>query len=302
MNSLIEKFKGCVLGLACGDALGGPLEFLESSEIRAKYGQVRDMVGGGRLRLQPGEYTDDTEMTLCVLNSIVENGGEVSHDDVAHRFVEWYLARPRHIGNLTTLAIRQLVNGVPWYEAGRLAWRISGLASNGGLMRCAPVGLLDYRNLTKLVEESRSICLITHYDLRCRESCVALNLAIASLLQEEKFSPDSLRGIVLSRDVEAAVRTATTIDHEPPGTSGFTLDTLTLAFWALRRFDNFEEALIQVVNRGGDADTAGAVTGALLGAKFGLSAIPKRWLTSLRGRDRLENLSVRLCEFASRPF
>lgn len=241
-------------------------------------------------------------MTLCVLNSIIENDGEVSPEDVAHRFVEWYLSGPRDLGNLTRLAISQLIDGVPWYEAGRLAWQLSGLASNGGLMRCAPLGLLDYRNSPKLVEDSRNICLITHYDLRCRESCVALNLAIAALLQDEKFSPESLRGIVLSGDVEAAVKAAATIDHEPPGTSGFTLDTLTLALWGLRRFDNFEEALIQVVNRGGDADTAGAVTGALLGAKFGLSAIPKRWLTSLRNRDRLENLSVRLCEFASRPF
>jgi ADP-ribosyl-[dinitrogen reductase] hydrolase len=295
MESLVEKFKGCILGLACGDALGGPLEFMSPQAIRSKYGRVVDMIGGGWLKLAPGEYTDDTQMTICIIDSIVDNDGVVSPEDVARRFLQWYKTKPKDVGSMTSLSISYLADGTQWHEAGRLAWQVLQSAGNGGLMRSAPIGLLHYRNTHQLVLDSRRVCSITHYDPRCQESCAALNLAIAALTQNRQFSLN-MNAVKLSPEVDRAVNATA----PPTKNSGFTLDTLTTAFWALRSFDDFEEALISVINLGGDTDTSGAVTGALMGAKGGLSAIPKRWLNTLQNRDRLENLATQLYTLATK--
>lgn len=164
------------LGLACADALGATLEFLSRSQIEREYGILRDLVGGGWLRPAPGAYTEDTQMARCILESIVECG-DVQPGDEAARDVAWYETDPPDAGNLTRQAIGSLRQGHAWDSAGKLAWEASGktAAGNGGVMRCAPIGLYRCRDLPRLVEESRATCMITHYDPRCWDSCVAVN-------------------------------------------------------------------------------------------------------------------------------
>src|SRR5215207_8008126 len=116
-TSLSDRAVGCLLGLACGDALGGPVEFIDRAKIAAIYpGGLREFIGGGWLNLAPGEITDDTQMTLALARSLVERGSlDMNH--VAQKFVDWYRTDPKDIGNTTRAAIVNLATGVHWTEA-----------------------------------------------------------------------------------------------------------------------------------------------------------------------------------------
>jgi ADP-ribosyl-[dinitrogen reductase] hydrolase len=138
-----------LLGLAIGDALGATVEFMTAGEIQATYGKLRKMVGGGWLRLRPGQVTDDTQMSLCIARSIVD----VGHDpeDIARRFVEWYLSKPPDIGNTCRRGIvrfmtRGTVHGSP----------NEGDAGNGAVMRVAPVALATLAN-DQLLNDTRRV-------------------------------------------------------------------------------------------------------------------------------------------------
>ncbi|MHB0998945.1 MAG: ADP-ribosylglycohydrolase family protein [Armatimonadota bacterium] len=301
MNKL-DRFKGCILGLACADALGATLEFMTPAEIVPKYGELRDIVGGGWIHVAPGEYTDDTQMMLCILESIIDMG-DVHPKDVSDRFVKWYQSRPKDIGSLTRSAILYAMNGMAWDDAGQTVWEDSGRnsAGNGGLMRCAPVGLFRHADMQKLAQDSRDTCRITHHDLRCQESCIALNWAIASFVQGRELDFKELESICLDPQVLKMIQTASNADYQQAvnwAQGGYTLNSLAVAFWALASFDSYEEAIIKVVNLGGDADTTGVIAGALLGAKYGIAGIPDRWLSKLQGREMLEDMATKLYDLS----
>ncbi len=301
---MLDNFRGCVLGLACGDALGATLEFKERDWIKTNHGELRDMVGGGWLHLAPGETTDDTHMAMDMLQSIVEHG-DVRPDDIAARFLAWRRSGPKDIGSLTSASLGFLAGGASWQDAGKMAWDASGgeAAGNGGVMRCAPIGLFRYANIPALIEESRQTCLITHYDPRCQESCVAVNWMIAELVQGHDPTLEALSAVVTHGELLDALRStdgATTAQMAALAKGGYTISTLAVAYWALRTYDSYEEGVVKVVNLGGDADTTGAVTGALLGAKYGAAAIPGRWRRKLQNRDHLEDLATRLYELTQR--
>ncbi len=140
---LQDRYHGVLLGLACGDALGGPVEFKSRDEVAELHpGGLRDFVGGGWLSLDPGEITDDTQMTLAIARSLAETG-TLDMNDIARRFLDWYESDPKDIGLTTRAALVALKKGVSWEESGK---RVSGYASgnaagNGAVMRCAPVAL-----------------------------------------------------------------------------------------------------------------------------------------------------------------
>src|SRR5215211_1602510 len=141
-RTLIDRYRGCLLGLACGDALGGPIEFETRAAIRERFpGGLRDFIGGGWLHLIPGEITDDTQMTLALAESLACSG-PLDMDDVAARFLSWFRSEPEDIGNTTRSALSYLANGVPWEEAGeRVISESPSAAGNAAVMRCAPVAL-----------------------------------------------------------------------------------------------------------------------------------------------------------------
>ena len=296
----LDKAQGCLVGLAVGDALGGPLEFMSAAQIRTRYGgPVRDMVGGGWLSLHPGEFTDDTQMALCIAESIVACRG-VDIEDIARRFVAWYQGRPKDIGNITRSALSRLARGVPWSEAGEQAHRESGgrSAGNGSVMRCAPIALLDRDDPERLIRHSMDSSAVTHWDARATVGAAALNLALAGLLHGLSHpaavaaAADQVEG--LNEEVCAVLRRAGQVPMDALRPTGFVLDTLEAAFACLLQVDGFEETLVTCVNLGEDADTVGAVCGALAGAAYGLSAIPARWLDTLEGKDRLAALAAEI--------
>jgi ADP-ribosyl-[dinitrogen reductase] hydrolase len=297
---LVSRFEGCLAGLAAGDALGAPVEGMSRLGIETVHGRVTDMLGGGWHGLPPGHYTDDTAMMLCIARSIVDRSC-FDPEDTARRFLEWFDADPIGIGRTTWIALSVMKGGASWSEAGEAAHqRLGGMsAGNGSIMRCAPIGLLDFRRPARLVEDSINSSMITHWDPQARWAVVAVNLAIAEMLKGRKGNllPVLLRGIeqVEVRDTVASVLRLKRVDPEP---SAYALDTLQAALWCLLNTSSFEEALVAAVNIGGDTDTVGAVCGALAGACYGLDAIPQRWREPLQDRDEILRLARGIYELA----
>jgi len=300
---MVDQFRGCLLGLSVGDALGAPLEGLSAAQIARRYGRLTEMQPDVRRGLRAGQTTDDTAMMLSILDSYNELAQFDPHD-IAERFLDWYRRGPVDIGNLTREACENLLYGYNFERAGRDAWEAfpdSMRMGNGSLMRCAPTGLLRYHDHIHLVGESRVISGITHYDERCKLACVCLNLAIAHLLLVGIDGLlDELREFIEPRNTVLgyALNGIPALRVEELRTSGYVVDTLQTALWAVLYCTEFEEGLTLVVNRGQDADTAGAVAGALLGARFGADAIPRRWLDALEGRQRIDTGARRLYELS----
>lgn len=299
-----DKFRGCLVGLAVGDALGAPAEFLSAAEVAARYGRLEDYLGDPYW--PPGQHTDDTEMALCIARSLVEERS-VALADIAARFVHWMVTDGRGIGNQTRAVLTRVRAGEEPLAASLEVWEQSGrqAAGNGGVMRCAPIGLFDWRDRESLIEHSRQTCRLTHPDPRCEWSCVAVNVAIAELLSESDSVAQAVADATTGHcpELKAAVAEARASRVETLQVDGwdqgYTIVTTRIALAALFGGDPLEEALVAVINRGGDADTNGAVAGALLGARDGYQAIPARWREGLRAHDQIVTLADRLWEVAA---
>ena len=299
----LERIRGSILASAVGDALGATNEFKTLQQIE-RDPPVTELIGGGWLSLPAGEITDDTQMMRCILASYAHG---YSLEDLARRFVAWLEADPPDVGILTRQALEHVQRGISPRESGRIAWEKSGYCSagNGAIMRCAPTGALRLHDREARVLETVEIARLTHFDQRCVESSLWQNACIAALIAGNSVAVSlefAVSEVIWARDTCDLLTPAVENDvlewiakaHDLPvhglDTSGYTLATAQVGAWALLHADTLEAGLIVVTNLGGDADTTGAVTGALLGAKFGANAIPKRWLEALLCRSELEGL------------
>jgi ADP-ribosylglycohydrolase len=303
---------GALLGLAVGDALGTTLEFTSIDGLsfpQLARGPHREITGGGPFRLQPGQVTDDTQMAVGLFDSIVENTG-LNAADVLARYRSW-MAIAFDVGNQTRAALGA-------HGDGRAVWESSGrrAAGNGALMRTAPIGVLFATDPTARRDATFGDGALTHFDPRSQLACAAFNAAIGAAveLRDHAVTTDRLVG-VLRDEVGAAgdalaarhpdisgeigeARASTIEDIELASRDdpqlygpaidlrkqqGFVRVGFRLALWELLHAPSFEDGVIDVVNRGGDADTNGAIAGALLGAYYGIDAIPDRWLATLLG-------------------
>ncbi len=301
---MIEKFEGCLLGLAVGDALGGPLEFLTRDQIGIRHATVTEMIGGGWLNLRPGETTDDTAMALALAESLVAKKG-FDPADVVQRYLRWYRTGPKDVGNTIRAALRHVDDGGDWKEAAARASEIvrGETAGNGAMMRCAPLALLRHRDLNALVRDVVAEARLTHLDPRAGAGSAALGVTIALALQETD------RKKLLDRAFEALENNADGVANLLPDVSAkregelrpevFVLDSLEVALWHFLRAKNLEECLIKIVNTGGDADTIGAIAGALGGAFWGVGAIPTRWLRTIQERTTIKALARDLLALAA---
>lgn len=300
--SLAERYSGCLLGLACGDALGGPFEFCSRDAIAAQYPNgPRDFVGGGWLHLAPGEVTDDTQMALALARSCTAQGLEM--DRVAAEFVAWYRSNPKDIGGTTCDALARLASGRSWQEAGDETQRAAGprgAAGNGSVMRCAPVALRFRRDRQALVQASVDSSRVTHADPRCVWGAVAVNQAIAHLLDGGSIADVPCAAVEGTDEpaVRQAILHAAKTDVREIRAGGYVLDTIRAAFWCLLQNDGLEEVVVAAVSLGDDADTTGAVAGALAGAAYGVNAIPRRWVDRVEHRAELEQLAATLLTWA----
>lgn len=254
------------------------------------------MLGNGSHGQPPGTVTDDTDLALCIARSLVDRAA-FDGQDIADRFHAWFEDGPFDIGMMTADALRVYGNGASWREAGRTVWerRSEGQnAGNGSVMRCAPYAVAFCDDPEAITHVSKQSSAITHYDPRCTYGCVILNRTIAAFLEDV----DAPLQTVLDRvQDEAPAELITALRQVPEGltdeelrTTGYVVHTLQTAMHDAATADTAEEAIVTAVNRGGDADTVGAVTGALAGARFGADALPGRWLDTIQYRDELATL------------
>lgn len=304
MIDLQDRYRGVLLGLACGDALGGPVEFKSRDEIVELYpGRLRDFVGGGWLSLFPGEITDDTQMTLAIARSLAERPA-LDMEDVAARFLDWLHSDPKDIGLTTRAALQALDRGVAWDEAGThvTGYATGQSAGNGSVMRCAPVALRYRTNHDMLDQASRDSARITHSDLRCQWAAVAINRLIVRLLNGVTTANlvESTLKTIDEPETREALRKTPGLSREQVRSGGFVLDTMQAAVWSLVQHTDFESTVVEAVSLGADTDTTGAVAGALAGARYGASTIPERWVSQVQYRDELAQLADRLLELSQR--
>ena len=299
-----DRTRGSLLGLACGDALGRPVEFNSASEISAEHGRLDKMVGHGTWNQPAGTITDDTEQALCIARSLVEQQ-DFDPADIADRFVAWYDSGPFDIGRMTMRSLSRLKHGDAWDEAGQHVWeqsREGQNAGNGSVMRCPPLAIPYASDWDRLAEVSRQSSQITHADPRCTEGCAVLNLTVAGLLEDvdtplqdalDYVGADAPDELVTALQPLARGDSPTTL-----GTSGYVVHSLQTALHDGLVADSAEEAIVTAVNRGGDADTIGAIAGSVAGARFGASQLPDRWLNTIDETDELETLAAQLVEMA----
>ncbi|ACV11903.1 ADP-ribosyl-(dinitrogen reductase) hydrolase [Halorhabdus utahensis DSM 12940] len=292
-----DAAEGVLLGLACGDALGRPLEFTPCDEIARQHGTVTEMLADGTHGKPAGTVTDDTELALRIARSLVENE-RFDGQDIADRFLEWFEDDPFDIGLMTADALREYSHGTDWRSAGQEVWqhRAEGSnAGNGSVMRCAPHAIAFADDPDTLARVSKQSSAITHHDPRCQYGCAILNETIAGYLRGE----DDPFGDALARvDGEAPDELVETlrlvpdlIDDTDLETSGYVVHTLQTALYDALTADSAEAAIVSAVNRGGDTDTIGAVAGAVAGARFGAESLPDRWLDPLDYREDLSLLA-----------
>lgn len=269
---LLQRAQAAYLGLAIGDALGATLEFMTPREIRATYTLHRNIIGGGWLRLRRGYVTDDTQMSLALGRTILDRG-EFQVQAAAEAFSDWMRSKPMDIGNTVRRGIIHFRNtGESEVKANKYD------AGNGACMRTLPIALLTLGEpWLKVQSISRQHCHITH------------NNALSDLATE--YVIKMLQAALCGGDRESLQALARElIELEPQfnyhkkrceNPSAYIVETMQAVLQALFSVDEFEGALIDVVNRGGDADTTGAILGMIAGALYGLDAIPCRWLRTL---------------------
>lgn len=307
--NLSNQFKGCFVGLACGDYLGMPVEFSKGRAEVVNYFKgeklrpvdfIHDTTGKSTL----GYYTDDTCMAMCLAESLVENDFDVK--DQFRRYKKWLFDgyntpfgdRQFGIGNITLRMLMTL-------EEDNLPVELIHRESHGGngaLMRCAPIGLFYHKDIESLRDYSIKSAIITHNNSDAAWSCVVLNFFIAySLLGKDKNDfvalfladhkdcPDNIKELLLID--YGALPEKHNLDN-----SGYTLHTLKIALYSFFRTNNYEEAVTEAIFMGGDADTQGAVAGALAGAYYGRDSIPAAWADVLINRDYIERQAANLYE------
>ena len=295
-----DRAEGVLLGLACGDALGRPVEFRSPGAIESEHGMLTEMIGNGTHGKPAGTITDDTEQALCIARSLVECG-EFDPEDIAERFVVWYNGGPFDIGIMTADALGYIEDGASWNDAGQAIWEAKpegSNAGNGSVMRCAPLALAFADDWDTLQRVSRDSSRITHADPRCTHGCAVLNYTIAAMLVGDEQPLTTALGALSTDAPDSLVGTLEPIpddiDPDKLQNSGFVLDTLQTALYHALTADSPEAAIVNAANKGGDTDTIGAVTGAVAGARFGASALPDRWLEVLQAADELRVLAREL--------
>jgi ADP-ribosylglycohydrolase len=312
-KQVITRGRGALLGLAVGDAFGAPFEGKKTPappfpELCG--GVYTDIIGGGPFKVRPGQVTDDTQQAVCLGETLKEHR-RYDVEDAAKRYAKWApLAFDISPTTKTTLAM--IAEGRTPEYTGRRHWLDTSPrpADNGSLSRTAPIGVFFWKQQTQRIEASLLDSAITHFDPRCQLACVAMNAIIAACIASvnEKATPDEIHKQFEADLSIAAAQLARTnpeivlytqdalqwlredfqhgrdADPELYGPEihllhheKYVRTPLRLALWELFHAPNFEEALIDVVNRGGDADTNGAITGAILGAYYGEHVIPERW-------------------------
>jgi ADP-ribosylglycohydrolase len=290
-----------LLGLAAGDALGTTLEF----QPPGSFEPIDAMVGGGPFGLEPGEWTDDTSMALCLAESLIHCQG-LDLVDQLERYVRWY----RHGHNSSTgtffdigIATREALERFEKTGKAYAGSTHPRSAGNGSIMRLAPVPLAYASDLAAAAKQSGESSRTTHGATAAVDACRYLGLMIATAARgadkDDVLSDELWQEGPLVSEIEAIARGS--FKHKAPPEiqgSGYVVRSLEAALWALHTTDDFRSGALRAVNLGDDADTTGAVYGQLAGAIYGEEAIPDEWLGELAMRERIVDLADALLELS----
>lgn len=309
---------GALVGQAVGDALGAPYEFGPACQLSkdlnrsdSVYGGVGPMRGGGGFGWKPAEFTDDTQMALCIAESFLANNLTYTPSDIFERFVHW-ARTARDVGTTTASA---LFSGHNHFDAAAIGHAKRGASGgNGSVMRVSPVGIWG-TNVSG--EETFDVAFgqarLTHYDEKGALCAGLAAVMIRGAIVGEVVTPEGMMEYAIeimmkshtARNFfdETTERFALSIlkDYSPTepnaefleGSNGSAWVCLAQAFWALKesfeiedvseKAHRFENAVVTAVDLGGDTDTVACVAGALAGALYGIQAIPSRFTTYLNG-------------------
>jgi ADP-ribosyl-[dinitrogen reductase] hydrolase len=297
-----DRFRGALLGLAVGDALGTTVEFAPPGS----FAPVTDMVGGGPFALPAGAWTDDTSMALCLAESLVACRGFDPVDQL-ERYVRWYrdghlssTGRCFDIGGATRSALVRFERTREPYPGDA----DPDAAGNGPLMKLAPVPLAYALRRADAVEHAGRSARTTHGDRRAIDAArVFAGLLVGAVHgagKDELLAGDGAAAAPGLHPRVAAVAAGSFARKAPPeirGT-GFVVDALEAALWAVHTTGTYEDAVLAAVNLGDDADTTAAIAGQLAGALYGAGAIPARWRERVVLGDRIVELADALHELA----
>lgn len=278
----IDRARGALLGLAVGDAIGTTVEFMP----RGSFAPLTDMVGGGPFNLQPGQWTDDTSMALCLAASLLEHGFDLA--DQMDRYLQWHddgymssTGKCFDIGAATSDALeRYRANGNP--IAGSKNPQSAG---NGSIMRLAPIAIYTQDKpelaLKYAVEQSKATHRAPACLVACRLLAQVLVRALHGFPKTEVMAPlpqDQLQFVELTAIANGQYKTK---PMEQIKGSGYVVESLEAAFWCFWQTDNFKDCVLLAANLGDDADTTAAIAGQVAGAFYGESGIPLPWLKKL---------------------
>jgi ADP-ribosyl-[dinitrogen reductase] hydrolase len=265
-----DRALAAYLGFATGDALGATVEFMTRSEIAERYGVHKEIVGGGWLRLAPGQITDDTEMSLALGRSLLRCRG-LNPRDLCEEFAAWLKGRPIDVGNTCRRGIRRYItDGTVEGEY------FEGDAGNGAAMRILPLALatIGHPDLAETWTVAQGHT--THHHPLSDAASLTLVRMLHVLLSGA--GKDAARRIA---DDLVAQHRVFGFDPYRGQCSAYVVDTMQTVLHFYFNTASFSDCVIETVNQGGDADTTGALAAMLAGATYGTAAIPKSWLGKL---------------------
>jgi len=299
-----DRYRGALLGLAVGDAVGTAVEFAAPGS----FPPVTGMVGGGPFGLRPGQWTDDTSMALCLAESLIETRGFDPIDQL-RRYCRWM--RDGHLSSTGTCfdigstvrraLLRFEARGEPYPGS-----KDPGAAGNGSIMRLAPVVLMYANDPQRAVHLAEESSLTTHGATACVHACRYLAGLILGALQrrtkaelcQPRFRPLGVVATPYCAEIDE-VAAGSYLHRDPPEITGtgYVVRSLEAALWAFHRSTTFREGCLLAVNLGDDADTTAAVFGQIAGAHYGVggdAGIPVEWVATVAKLRVVEAMALRL--------
>lgn len=306
-----SRIRGSLYGVAVCDALGAPIEFCQ----RGTFSPVTGLRYNHNFGLAPGCWTDDTSMTLCLAQSLVDSKGAFDAQDQVKKYIRWYgegymssIGKCFDIGNATRTALaiwrKHLKGAAPGEEDmasgqktvdGSLKKKVQ--CGNGSLMRVSPIGLVFHKDEAMAIEYAALSSQVTHPYPTNAEACMVYTKMLAATFKD--ISKANLASIVADWAFEdpdlrsrfekySDLRSWKEVESDRISSSGYVVHSLEASLWAFFTTDSFEEGALKVVNLGDDADTVGAIYGGIAGGFYGVEAIPKEWLTGLEAKDTVD--------------
>jgi len=303
--------RAMVIGAAIGDALGVPVEFTPREELARN--PVQEMRGYGTHHQPPGTWSDDTSMTLCLLESLTRLG-HIDHQDIMDNFVGWLRKAEFTATNVTFDVGMASQSAIFRYEQGTPPLSCGGASEydngNGSLMRIAPLALYLNKKqkgpIKTVMQEAHNLSCLTHAHPRSQMACGIYTLIAMKLLESQPLATAIKEGLSAAQDIYAADKefskelpsykrlwnfgSFVDLSKEAIKSSGYVVDTLEASLWCLTNTSNYRDAVLTAVNLGDDTDTVGAIVGGLAGLAYGWESIPQEWKRQLLKNELINEL------------